>query len=240
MSTRPSIRRRAVRFTVRRARRGGSAAARSTATSATPEGWPIRTGLSLPAPGRATSAATVPGMRAAAASASAAVRGSARCGRPMEITRAERSTASTATSAPLRVIASAGGATKPILGTLSVSGAIPIAAAPARRIASSRSVRAGSASIASGSSTPLRPRASARTTTSAVDASISVASISPTPGTSSTSRARPVGSRRPVTAPPGSRKERWMGAPWPATPSSTASPSTTARPPATSKRASIL
>ena len=50
-STRPSIRRRAVRVTVTRETWGGSRAARSTVTSATPEGCPRRT---WPSPGRAS------------------------------------------------------------------------------------------------------------------------------------------------------------------------------------------
>ena len=70
----------------------------------------------------------------------------------------------------------------------------------------------------------------ARTMTQGFAASTMDTSIDPKPGTSSQSRTLPVGSRRPVTEPPGDRKSRRIGAPVPATPGMARSPSVAARP----------
>ena len=88
--------------------------------------------------------------------------------------------------------------------------------------------------MACGDSVPARPRSLARTKTTGLVASTSDAA---TP--SMVSSARPVGSNRPVPAPPGSRKSSAIRAPRPATPGSSKSPSTAASPSATGTWATI-
>src|SRR2546429_553388 len=97
--------------------------------------------------------------------------------------------------------------------------------AASTRIASRRADTERSASMDWGVSVPARPTSLARTKTTGFVASTSDAS---TPST--TSRGFPVGRRRPVPAPPGSRKSSAIRAPRPGTPASSKSPSTAASP----------
>ena len=119
---------------------------------------------------------------------------------------------------------SVGGATKAIFGTAALPGS-PMRRAASTRIASRRADTERSASMDWGVSVPARPTSLARTKTTGFVASTSDAS---TPST--TSRGFPVGSRRPVPAPPGSRKSSAIRAPRPGTPASSKSPSTAASP----------
>ena len=127
-----------------------------------------------------------------------------------------------------------GGATTAIFGVAALPG-MPIASAAATRRASSRATSASSPSIAAGVSVPVIPRSLARTKTIGFVASTIEAS---TPAR--VSRARPVGRRRPVRAPPGSRKSSAMRAPSPATPGSSKSPTTAASPSTTGTRATMI
>ncbi len=127
-----------------------------------------------------------------------------------------------------------GGATTAILGVAALPG-MPIASAAATRMASSRVTSARSESKAAGVSVPVRFRSLARTNTMGFVASTSEAS---TPAM--VSRARPLGRRRPVRAPPGSRKSSAMRAPRPGTPGSSKSPTTAASPSTTGTRATMI
>ena len=104
----------------------------------------------------------------------------------------------------------------------------PSATAAAARIASSRAGSPGRASRASGRSVPSRPRSLRPHEHHRVGGVDQRGGDGPSPGTSRASWARPVGSSRPVTAPPGSRKSSAIRAPVPGTPSSTKSPRTAA------------
>ena len=165
-----------------------------------------------------------------------AVSGSARCGWLLEIMRTARSQSSARIDSPASVRHGDGAATSPIDGDVmraraaAASAVTPIATDACSRIASSRAISAASASIAAGNSAPLRPRSAARRNTHALAASTQLASMRPTPGTSNRSTVRPVGSSRPVMAPPGARKSRRIGLPVPATPGIARSPSSMLRP----------
>src|SRR2546421_60102 len=102
---------------------------------------------------------------------------------------------------------------------------MPMRMAASTRIFSRRAMTSALASTTGGVSPAVRPRSRARTNTSGFVASTHEAS---TPAM--TSRGEPVGSKRPVPAPPGSRKSSAIRAPRPATPASSKSPSTTASP----------
>jgi hypothetical protein len=84
----------------------------------------MRIASRLVAFGASASATSVPATRAATPVQSEAVNGGARCGYPFERKRAVRSTSLLAIVSPVRVGASAGGATKPIIGTAAMVAAI--------------------------------------------------------------------------------------------------------------------
>src|SRR5882724_7308790 len=98
--TKPSISRRAVRYTVTRSAHGAPSRVATFASSgSTPEAWPSRTS---PSCRRATSCTRVPSMRAATARHMAEVSGNARWQLPMEIARASTSYSSAAWRTPSR------------------------------------------------------------------------------------------------------------------------------------------
>jgi hypothetical protein len=208
------MRRRAERQTVTRFASQLSAVPSSSAsTGMTPEECPIRTSPPVVCP--ATSWGTVPGIRAASASAVLPVAGIAWWTRPIETMRVIRSTSDVWMARPPDTACARGGLTMATFGLAwwsrdasAADGARPMTTAASARTASRRRSAPASELSTDRSSTPLNPRSRAATNTQGFPASSIVALTSPMPSTSMVSTRRPVGSSRPVMLPPGLMKSR--------------------------------